>query len=510
MSGPMTTYDSPTSPPKTTAFENGVLLLTLTLVTMLYAMSVTIANVSLPQIKGALSATTDQIALIVTFNIIATAVATPMTGWLTARFGRRYVMIWSVAGFTIASFLCGTAASLDQLVIYRFMQGACGAPLVPLSQAIVIDTFPREKVASATAIYGMGVVLGPILAPTIGGYLSETYSWRWVFFMIVPCGVASLVGVLAFIKRRRSRPSAHLDWTGFIALALAIAAFQFLLDRGQRLDWFDSWQIIACAWVAILGFYVFVSHSLTADRPFLNPRLLLKRNYVLGLCFAFVFGLLNFTPITLLPALLQTLRGYPDSIVGIILGIRGTGTLLGFTLMFLGASKLDPRFTMFVGFFLQGISGWYMAQFNINLTTFDVLWTSWLQGLGVGLIWVPLSIVTFSQLDDSETAEGSAVFHLMRNFGSSIFISITIAIMIRTGTTSYAELSENASPLNQGLVFQDSIFSMWSLDNNQTLAALSGEIGRQAIMIGYLNAFYAFAITAFAVCPFLFLAKVKK
>jgi DHA2 family multidrug resistance protein len=196
--------------------------------------------------------------------------------------------------------------------------------------------------------------------------------------------------------------------------------------------------------------------------------------------------------------------------VGIILGIRGTGTLLGFTLMFLGASKLDPRFTMFVGFFLQGISGWYMAQFNINLTTFDVLWTSWLQGLGVGLIWVPLSIVTFSQLDDSETAEGSAVFHLMRNFGSSIFISITIAIMIRTGTTSYAELSENASPLNQGLVFQDSIFSMWSLDNNQTLAALSGEIGRQAIMIGYLNAFYAFAITAFAVCPFLFLAKVKK
>jgi DHA2 family multidrug resistance protein len=510
MSAAMASYDSATGLPKTTAFENGVLLLTLTLVTMLYAMSVTIANVSLPQIKGALSATTDQIALIVTFNIIATAVATPMTGWLTARFGRRGVMIWSVAGFTVASFLCGTATSLEQLVVYRFMQGACGAPLVPLSQAIVVDSFPKEKIGSATAIYGMGVVLGPILAPTIGGYLSETYSWRWVFFMIVPCGLASLVGVMAFIKRRRSRPTSHLDWTGFIALALSIAAFQFMLDRGQRLDWFDNWQIIACCWIAVLGFYIFVSHSLTAERPFLNPRLLTKRNYVLGLGFAFVFGLLNFTPITLLPALLQTLRGYPDSIVGVILGIRGTGTLLGFTFMFLRGSKIDPRITMFAGFFLQGVSGWYMAQFNINLTTFDVLWTSWLQGLGVGLIWVPLSIVTFSQLDANETAEGSAVFHLMRNFGSSVFISISIAIMIRTGTTSYSELSENATPLNQGLVFQDSLFTIWSLDNSQTLAALSGEIGRQAIMIGYLNAFYAFAITAFAVCPFLFLAKVKK
>jgi DHA2 family multidrug resistance protein len=510
MSGAMTTYDSATGLPKTTAFENGVLLLTLTLVTMLYAMSVTIANVALPQIKGALSATTDQIALIVTFNIIATAVATPMTGWLTARFGRRNVMIWSVAGFTLASFLCGTATSLEQLVVYRFMQGACGAPLVPLSQAIVIDSFPREKVGSAQAIYGMGVVLGPILAPTIGGYLSEAYSWRWVFFMIVPCGLASLIGVMAFIKRRQSRPTSHLDWTGFIALALAIAAFQFMLDRGQRLDWFDNWQIVVCCWVAILGFYIFVSHSLTADRPFLNPQLLTKRNYTLGLCIAFVFGLLNFTPITLLPALLQTLRDYPDSIVGLILGIRGTGTLLGFTFMFLRGSKIDPRITMFAGFCLQGISGWYMAQFNINLTMYDVLWTTWLQGLGVGLIWVPLSIVTFSQLDETETAEGSAVFHLMRNFGSSVFISISIAIMIRTGTTSYSELSENATPLNQGLAFQDSLFTIWSLDNTQTLAALSGEIGRQAVMIGYLNAFYAFAITAFAICPFLFLAKLKK
>ena len=506
----MTTYDTTTGVPKTTGFENTVILVTLTLVTMLYAMSVTIANVSLPQIKGALSATTDQVALIVTFNIIATAVATPTTGWLTARFGRRKVMIWGVTGFTFTSFLCGTATSLEQLVLYRFLQGAFGAPLVPLSQAIVVDSYPKEKLGYANAVYGMGVVMGPILAPVIGGYLSETYSWRWVFFMVVPCGMLSLVGVMLFIKRRRFRPTSHLDWTGFIALSLAIAASQFMLDRGERLDWFDNWQIIACACVAAMGLYVFVSHSITAERPFLNPRLLLKRNYALGLFIVFVFGLLNFTPIVLLPALLQTLRGYPDSIVGLILGIRGTGTLLGFLFMFLGGAKIDPRYTMFTGFLLQGISGWYMAQFNINLTTFDVLWTAWLQGLGVGMIWVPLSIITFSQLNKHETAEGSAIFHLVRNFGSSVFISISLAIMLRTSQMNYSELAQNATPLSQGLTFQDSLFAFWSIEGARTLAAFSGEIGRQAIMIGYLNAFYAFTITAFAVCPFLFLAKLDR
>ena len=496
--------------PSPTALSNAAILITLTLVTMLYAMSVTIANVSLPQIKGALSATTDEIALIITFNIIATAAATPMTGWLSTRFGRRNILIWSVVGFTISSFLCGTATSLEQLVFYRFLQGACGAPLPPLCQAIVVDAYPKEKIGPANAVFGMGVVMGPILAPTLGGYLSETYSWRWVFYMIVPCGIASLIGVLVFIRTHVANQKTNLDWTGFLSLAVCIAAFQFMLDRGERLDWFDNWQITACAVAATLGIYIFISHSLTSEKPFLNPRLLLKRNYVLGLVFVFIFGLLNFTPITLIPALLQTLRGYPDSIVGLILGIRGTGTLLGFTFMFLGGSKLDPRYTMFVGFFLQGLSGWYMAQFSINLTMFDVLWTTWLQGLGVGLIWVPLTIVTFSQLSENETAEGSSIFHLVRNFGSSIFISISIAIMIRTGGMNYAHLSQNITPLNEALIFQDSLFAIWSIDGAERLAALSGEVGRQAIMIGYINAFYAFCMTAFAICPFLFFAKVNK
>ena len=304
----MSSFEKPIPDYRSTALANAAVLITLTLVTMLYAMSVTIANVSLPQIKGALSATTDEIALIVTFSIIATAVGTPMTGWLTARFGRRNVLIWSVTGFTISSFLCGTASSLEELVLYRIIQGVCGAPLPPLSQAIVVDTYPKEKIGSANAIFGMGVVLGPILAPTIGGYLSETYSWRWVFFMMVPCGIFSLIGVLLFIRQKGTFSKLHLDWTGFLSLVIAVAAFQFMLDRGERLDWFDSWVIMGCAIAAIVGLYIFITHSLTSETPFLNPKLLLKRNYLLGLIFAFIFGLLNFTPITLLLSLLQTLH----------------------------------------------------------------------------------------------------------------------------------------------------------------------------------------------------------
>ena len=487
-----------------------VILMTLTLVTMLYAMTVTIANVSLPQMQGALSATTDQIALVVTFNIIATAVATPMTGWLVARFGRRGVILWGVIGFTVASLACGMATSLEALVLFRVLQGAFGAPLVPLSQAIVVDTYPKEKIGSATAIFGMGVILGPIVAPTLGGYLSEAYSWRWVFFMIVPFGLASLAGVMVFITDRRRTAVPGFDWTGFLALSVAIATFQFMLDRGQRLDWFDSAQIIACAVLAGTAFWVFVAHSLTAETPFLNPKLLLKRNYSLGLVFTLLFGMLNFTPITMLPSLLQGLRGYPDSVIGLILAVRGAGTLVGFLFMFLRGSKIDPRWTMLAGFLIQGIAGTWMSTFDINLTMSEVLWSSTLQGLGVGLIWVPLSIVTFSQLTPQETAEGSAIFHLVRNFGSSIFISVSIAIMLTYGQVNYADMSQFVSPLNEAFGFQEEMGAQWSYDSTAGLAALGGEIQRQSIMIGYINAFWAFAVVSFIACPLIFLVQLKK
>ncbi|WP_205032010.1 MDR family MFS transporter [Hwanghaeella grinnelliae] len=497
-------------PQEEAAPNRALVLVTLTFVTMLYAMTVTIANVSLPQMQGALSATTDQIALVVTFNIVATAIVTPMTGWLTGRFGRRNTMIWGVGGFTIASFLCGAAPNLETLILFRAAQGAFGAPLVPLSQAILLETYPKKDHGFATSIYGTGVVLGPVIAPTLGGYLSELLSWRWVFFMIIPFGVIAFTGVITLIKSRSDRPSTKLDWTGFISLSIAVAAAQLMLDRGERNDWFNSTEIIAIAGLSCLALYFFVAHTLTAKpgTAFLNIAILKDRNYVLGLLIVFVFGMLNFTPMTLLPPLLQTVQDYPDSIIGWLLGARGIGTLVAFAMM-VYLSKLDPRPILITGFLIQGLAGFAMANFDVNVTTFDVAWTSCLQGFGVGLIWVPVTLITFSTMDPKLLPEGMAIFHLLRNFGSSVFISISFAVVIRTGKTNYSEMVEQISPFNErlGMPF---VAGRWSFDSTEGLAAISGEVGRQAVMVGYVNAFYLFSLACVCVIPFVFLVRMKR
>ncbi len=490
-------------------WRRAVTLAVLTTITMLYAMTVTIANVALPQMQGSLSATQDEIALVVTFNIVATAVATPTSGWLARRFSRRAIMIWCVFFFTLASLLCGMAVSLEMLVFFRIAQGAFGAPLVPLAQAMALEMYPRERQGQVQALFGMGVIMGPIIAPTIGGYLSELYGWRWVFFMIVPIGLMVLVGVMVFVRDRRRTRRAYLDWTGFLALSIGIASFQYLLDRGHRLDWFDSWTIILCACVAGLAIYVFVVHSATARQPFINPELFQDRNFTIGLLLTFIFGMLNFTPITLLPTMLQNLRGFPDSEIGLVLAARGSGTLAGFIIMF-WASRFDPRYTASFGFLLQAVSGWYMAGFSINVSYYDIIWTSMLQGLGVGFLWVPLTLITFNTLDRRHLNEGTAIFHLVRNFGSSIFISFSIAIVLRSTQVNYAELSENISPLNPIFSFPNIAGPWGALGDPTAIATLSAELARQAHMIGYINAFYAFAITATLALPLIFMVRIGK
>lgn len=486
-----------------TPAERAFILFMLTTTVALYAMSVTIANVSLPQMQGSLAATQDQIAWVVTFNIVATAVATPLTGWLTTRFGQRRVLLVAVSAFTFASLLCGLATSLPELVFYRIAQGAAGAPLAPLCQAIVLAAYPQSKHGTATAVFGMGVVIGPILAPTIGGYLSEEYSWRWVFYMIVPCGLTSLVGCWAVVPEGLKQSRVRFDWTGFLALALSVAALQLMLDRGERNDWFESPEVIVEAVVAVVGFYIFFVHSFTAEKPFLNPRLGLDRNFVVGILLTLIFGMLNFTPLTLLPPLLKTLQGYPDSFIGILLATRGAGTLLGFFALLLG-SKYDPRIWLVLGFGLQGIAGWQMAQFDINVTYEEVALWSFMQGLGVGFLWVPLTLVTFMTLPRDLFPEGSSVFHLLRNLGSSIHISLSIALVIRTAKINYGHLTENVTVYNKALPW---VTGNWSVDSLPGIAAISGEMQRQGLMIGYVNGFYFYAFTAFAVLPLIALVR---
>ena len=490
------------------ALERALILATCTMVTFLYAMTVTIANVSLPQMQGALSASPDQIAWVVTSNIVATAVMTPLAGWLTTRFGRRRLCNACVLGFGIASLGCGLADSLTELVLFRALQGAIGAPLVPLSQAIVLDTYAKRHHGVAIALFGVGSVLGPVVGPVLGGWLAETYNWRWVFYMIVPFAVISLIGSMAFIHDREPATRLRLDWLGFVLLSAALASTQLMLDRGERADWFDSAEIVTWATLAGLALYAFIAHSATAERPFLDPRLFADRNFSVGIVLIFVFGMLNITPMTLLPPLLQGVSGYPDSVIGFVLGARGLGTMAGFFLMIF-ANRLDPRAMIVLGFLLQAVAGWQLTQLDVSPSTSDVFWPMALQGLGVGVLWVPITIVSFSTLPSAYVSEGSAVYHMVRNIGSSIHISLSIALVVHMTRTGYAELAERVTPYS-GSLSMPWVTGAWNLEDARGLAAVSREMARQAAMIGYLDAFVFFVATSLVVLPLVLLIRVKR
>ena len=485
-----------------------MILTTVTTVTATVAMTVTIANVSLPQIQGSLSATQDQIAWIVTFNIVATAVCTPLTGWLASRFGQRRVVLVGLFVFTIATALCGIATGLDELVVYRVMQGAAGAPLIPLAQAIVLNSYPQERHGFATTMYGMGVVMGPSFAPTVGGYVSELYSWRWVFFMVIPVSTVCFIGAFIFVRDNVAAAKIRLDWTGLLALCAAIACLQLMLDRGERNDWFDSMEIMLEAAIVIGAIYVFVVHSMTTQKPFLSGALLRDRNFMLGLGITLIFGMLSFTPMVLFPTMLQDLQGYPDSVIGWLLGARAVGTLAGFGIMYFG-SHLDPRIWLFFGFGFQVIAGFWMAHFHIDVPTWDVALVSAVQGLGTGLLWVPITLVTFATLAPALRPEGMASFHLLRNIGGSIHISLSVAVVLHTAKISYAGLTEFITPYREALTVP-AIAGLWSTGSEKELMVLSGELGRQAAMVGYVNAFFLYGATGLLVFPMILFVRFKR
>src|SRR5216683_1082735 len=442
--------DQPNHP--TTVTRRMMIMLSIILGSTLYSTTLLIASTLLPQMQGAMSATQDEIAWVMTFNILATAVVTPMTGWLVASFGRRRVMVGSMALFSLFTYLCGAADSLEAMVLWRILQGATGAPVTPLSQTILFDVFPRRQQRLIMSIYGMTVVIGPVIGPALGGYMSDMYSWRWAFYGLVPVGVASCVGLQLSMLKDPPRQTVRLDW---------IAAF--------------------------FAFYVFVTHSLTAERPFLNLRLLLDRNYALGLALVGVFGMLNVTPMVLLPPLLQQHAGFPDALIGEVLAARGVGATIGFfAAMFIG--RLDPRIGMTIGFSLQVISGLWLMSVNLDVGMDILVANSILQGMAIGIIWVPLTIASFTTLDSRYWPEAMSVFHLLRNIGSSFFISMCVADIVRVTAQNYSRLSELISPFNNRLALPW-VMGGWSIDTLPGLARLSKEINRQAAMIGYLDAF---------------------
>jgi MFS transporter, DHA2 family, multidrug resistance protein len=464
-----------------------MIMLSIILGSTLYSTTLLIASTLLPQMQGAMAATQDEIAWAMTFNILATAVVTPMTGWLVARFGRRGVMFGSMLLFSLFTYLCGAADSLETLVLWRIMQGATGAPVTPLSQTILFDVFPRRHHRMITSVYGMTVVIGPVIGPALGGYISDLYSWRWAFYGLVPVGLASCIGLRLSMRPDPPQSDVRLDWIGFLSLSAAISCLQLVLSRGQRLDWYQAPEIWLETIGALVAFYIFLAHSLTAARPFLNLRLLLDRNYALGLMLVGVFGMLNVTPMVLLPPLLQQHAGFPDTLIGEVLAARGAGATIGFFVaMFIG--RLDPRIGMTIGFSLQVISGLWLMSINLDVPMEILVANSMLQGMAIGIIWVPLTIASFATLDSRFWPEAMAMFHLLRNIGSSFFISLCVTDVVRVTAQNYSRMTEMISPFNKRLTLPW-VMGGWDTDTLAGLARLSKEIGRQAAMIGYLDAF---------------------
>lgn len=476
------------------AVQRYLTLATVVLGSSLYGTALLTTSTVLPQMQGAMSATQDEIAWAMTFNILATAVVTPMTGWLVSRFGTKHVMVSSIAVFTLATLLCGMAQSLEVLVLWRILQGAAGAPLVPLSQSILFDIFPRRQHTMVMSIFGMAVAVAPVFGPVFGGYLAEVHSWRWAFYMLVPVGICATIGMSWTLRSTKTLTKIRFDWTGFLALATALASVQLVLARGSRLDWFNSTEIVVECLIAALAFYIFLVHSLTARAPFLNLKLLTDRNYAIGLALVTIYGMLNFTPMVLLPPLLQQQIGFSDALVGQVIGCRGAGMLVGFLVAGF-MSRIDPRISMAVGFGLQTAAGVWMLTFDLNVTMEILVANSAVQGFAVGVVWVPITVVAFQTLNPKDYAEASSIFHLLRNIGSSFFISLSIAEIVSTSGANYSRMTEMITPYNRALTMQG-VTGAWDFDTVPGLAKFANEIARQSVMIGYLNAFMMYTVTS--------------
>lgn len=489
--------------------NRGMVTVSIMLATIMQVVDMTIVNVALPHMQGSLSATQDQISWVLTSYIVAAAIMTPLTGVLADKFGRKRLFVCSVVGFTLASMLCGMATSLEQIVAFRVLQGALGAPLVPLSQSVILDSYPREKHGSAMALWGMGVMVGPILGPTLGGLLTEYYSWRWAFYINVPVGVLALLGILAFVPETEKRLGRTFDFFGFALLSLAVGGLQLMLDRGDALDWFSSREIVIEAVLAGLAAYLFLVHMFTADKPFVEPGLFKDRNFAAGILLIFMVGVMLLATMALLPPFLQTLLGFPAVTTGYVIAPRGIGTMAAMMVVGRLVGKVDTRLLVFGGLMLMAYSLWEMAQFTADVGVYEIVYTGVFQGVGLGFIFVPLSAVAFATLAPRYRNEGTAMFSLVRNLGSSIGISIVITILGHETQVSHAYLSESLTPFSPALN-GPAVSTLWNWTTDVGVLALNREVTRQALTIGYLSDFRLMMYVTLLAVPLLFLLRTPK
>lgn len=487
--------------------NKGLITVSVMLATIMQALDTTIANVALPHVQGTLSATQDEMGWVLTSYIVASAITIPLTGWLAREFGRRKIFLISIVLFTIASVLCGLAATLPQIVLFRLLQGVGGAALVPLSQAVLFDINPPKEFGRAMSIWGIGVTLGPILGPALGGWLTENYSWRWVFFINLPVGVLAYFGLLAALPESRNARSSRFDFFGFTTLSIGIGCLQTLLDRGQTLDWFSSREIVTEAVIGGLAFYLFVVHMFSSGRPFLNPALFKDRNFVASNVFILVIGVVLFATLALLPPMLQNQLGYPVILTGLVTMPRGIGTLISMLLVGRLIKHFDPRLLMAVGLALTAYSLRQMTHFSLGMDSWPVIISGIIQGAGVGLVYVPLSMVAFATLPGSLRNEGTSLFNLLRNVGSSVGISVVTFLLTQNTQRVHASLVEHITPFNMA---SNPAAAHIDVGSARSLLALNGAITNQSAMIGYIDDFKLMMVLTLVTIPFLLMIRNVK
>ncbi len=486
--------------------HRGPITVAVMLATLMQVLDMTIASVSLPHMQGSFATNLDNIKLVLTSFIVAAAVATPAMGWLADRYGRRNVLLVTVIGFTLFSVMVGISTSLFEVVVARALQGAFGAAFVPLSQAILLDIYPRERHGTAMAIWGIGIMAGPILGPTVGGYLTEFYNWRWNFFINVPVGAIALLMLWMFLPREDKREVRRFDTVGFIILGVGIGALQYLLDRGNDKNWFASAQIVAAAGFAVVLLWVYPWYATLKKDPFISLGLFRDRNYAIGSVIMLLLGVALLATISLLPPFMEELLHFPVFTTGLILAPRGIGAMIAMILVGRLVARVNPRTLIISGLLINVFALYELSRMNLSVDPSYIIWTGFIQGFGLGQVFVPLTTVAFSTLSPRMRNEGAPLFNLFRNVGSAMGISIVFTLLTHNTQVNHATLSAHINPFNPNFI---AFLHQRLVPGSGGLALLNGEVTRQALMISYNNDFLFMAALMGLMIPLTYLMKYR-
>src|SRR4051794_6269274 len=490
--------------------NRGAITASIMLAVIMRGLDNTIANVALPHMQGSLSASREEIGWVLTSYIVSVAITMPLSGWLAGRVGIKYIYLYSVIGFAIASALCGAATSLPELVVFRVLQGIGGAALVPLAQATLLSINPPERHGHAMAVFGAGTILGPIAGPALGGWLTDTFGWRSVFYVNVPVGILSAVGISIFFRDNRRAHRESFDFFGFATLSVAIGAFQLMLDRGAVRDWFASTEIWVEATLAGLSLYLLIVHTATTTgHSFLSRDLLRNSPFVAGTVLVFFIGITMNGTLALLPLMLEQLMQYPVLTTGLVTAPRGIGTMIGMFVVARLINRVDVRLILTIGLCLLAVSCWQMTTFSLQMGSGPVIVSGLIQGFGFGCTGVPLNLIALSNLPRHILTQGTAIRGLMRNLGGSTGIPILLAQLTANTQIVHARLIEHLRPDNP-LAQLPFLASQFSLSEPSGMAALNREVTRQASMVAFVDDFKLMMFVSLASIPLVLLLRRPK